>query len=290
MHRNKAAAASSQSNKSSHVPSGVTLVDTVGAGRLLPPRGDPQQRKGGGVSPEYWAMMFFSAVCVAGMAFYMGKQPEHPDERIMSPQSLALYNGKGNHPLYLAILGQVFDVTAGVRHYGKDGGYHGFVGRDGSRAFITGDFTAGGLIDDVSGLSPEDYLGLTRWRNFYHKQYLFKGRVFGRFYDLEGKATPALLAVDEVARRAEADAQLRQEAEKSAAMGMKCNIRYSQADGGFVWCDGGRYPRKVFAQQADGAPATRCGCFDQVGWSDLRQLYPDCHPEATECRTSPPST
>lgn len=38
----------------------------------------------------------------------------------------------------LAILGQVFDVTKGRRHYGKDGGYSFFAGKDASRAYVTG--------------------------------------------------------------------------------------------------------------------------------------------------------
>jgi len=33
-------------------------------------------------------------------------------------------------------------------------------GRDGSRAFVSGQFDEAGLIDDVRGLSSSDYLGL----------------------------------------------------------------------------------------------------------------------------------
>ncbi len=40
--------------------------------------------------------------------------------------------------LRLALLGEVFDVTAGRRHYGADGDYKFFAGIDGSRAFVTG--------------------------------------------------------------------------------------------------------------------------------------------------------
>ena len=39
-------------------------------------------------------------------------------------------------PIYLAVLGRVFDVTKGADYYGPGaGGYSGFAGRDGSRAF-----------------------------------------------------------------------------------------------------------------------------------------------------------
>lgn len=40
-----------------------------------------------------------------------------------------------------SILGEVFDVSKGEKYYGKKGAYKGFVGRDASRAFITGDFS-----------------------------------------------------------------------------------------------------------------------------------------------------
>ena len=50
-------------------------------------------------------------------------------------------------------MGEVFDVTKGARHYGKGGSYSFFTGRDGSRAFTTGDFKDG-LTDDLNGLKP----------------------------------------------------------------------------------------------------------------------------------------
>lgn len=51
-----------------------------------------------------------------------------------------------------------------------------FVGQDGTRAFVTGDFTPAGLISDVSGLKPDDYLGLVHWLEFYIKTYTFVGK------------------------------------------------------------------------------------------------------------------
>lgn len=52
--------------------------------------------------------------------------------RVLSSHELSLYNGQeGSKGLYLAILGQVFDVHRGHRHYGPGGTYH----------FMTGNFT-----------------------------------------------------------------------------------------------------------------------------------------------------
>lgn len=52
--------------------------------------------------------------------------------RVLSSHELSLYDGQeGSRGLYLAILGQVFDVHKGYKHYGPGGPYH----------FMTGDFT-----------------------------------------------------------------------------------------------------------------------------------------------------
>lgn len=56
-----------------------------------------------------------------------------PLVKLLSSHELSLYNGhKGSKGLYLAILGQVFDVHKGHKHYGPGGTYH----------FMTGDFTS----------------------------------------------------------------------------------------------------------------------------------------------------
>jgi hypothetical protein len=50
------------------------------------------------------------------------------------------------------------------------------------------------------------------------------------------------------------------------------------------------YPRKLFLDMDGGQPTWRCACFKELGWSDLRQIYPgkcrsagrsDPHKEAT---------
>lgn len=51
--------------------------------------------------------------------------------RLFSSDELSLFDGQeGSMGLYLAILGQVFDVHQGHKHYGPGGAYH----------FMTGDF------------------------------------------------------------------------------------------------------------------------------------------------------
>ncbi len=63
-----------------------------------------------------------------------------PEEGIaFSEVELQHYRGQTDDtPIYLAIRGRVYDVTAGRSYYGPGRSYHSFVGRDATRAFGTG--------------------------------------------------------------------------------------------------------------------------------------------------------
>lgn len=41
-------------------------------------------------------------------------------ERLFTPQQLQQFDGTGGRRIYLAILGSVYDVTTGAKHYGED--------------------------------------------------------------------------------------------------------------------------------------------------------------------------
>lgn len=62
------------------------------------------------------------------------------------------------------------------------------AGRDASRAFVTGDHSEAGLVDDVSDLSFSEVLTLQNWLAFYEKNYEFVGRYptghFRRFHSV----------------------------------------------------------------------------------------------------------
>ncbi|KAI1496408.1 putative heme binding protein [Biscogniauxia marginata] len=59
----------------------------------------------------------------------------------LTPEQLALYDGTDeSQPVYLAINGTIYDVSANRRTYGPGGSYHALAGADASRSFVTGCF------------------------------------------------------------------------------------------------------------------------------------------------------
>ncbi|KAJ3312980.1 hypothetical protein HDV04_002462 [Boothiomyces sp. JEL0838] len=100
-------------------------------------------------------------------------------EKVFTTKQLALYDGSDpNRPIYLAIKGRVYDVTAGANYYGKGGGYSFFAGKDATRAFITGCFQTH-LTHDLRGITEEQMKSLNSWIEIYENsdKYFYVGRV-----------------------------------------------------------------------------------------------------------------
>lgn len=82
--------------------------------------------------------------------------------------------------LWIAVMGYVFDVSAGAKFYGVGGPYHGLTGRDATFALALGDLT---LVDDkVVGreLTREaDLAEARRWLEYFagHDKYVRVGRL-----------------------------------------------------------------------------------------------------------------
>ncbi|OWF44334.1 neuferricin-like [Mizuhopecten yessoensis] len=225
--------------------------------------------------------------------------------RIFTKDELWKYRGEGDSAVYLAVLGQVFDVTKGRKHYGPGGGYEFFSGRDGTRAYVSGDFTEAGLIDDITGLSLTDIRGLDDWIKFYKKDYIYVGKVVGNFYNAEGTATEAYREYEKQLATAEKEKVL------TAADYRRfppCNSESAQGKGRRLWCsnlsggiqrDWTGLPREYYRP---GTTKPRCACVKDVGppsetpnvpSADHRnvgdldnpnmKVYPGCEPKSVSC-------
>lgn len=87
------------------------------------------------------ALLCLGAAWLLGRGFDPRAWLLPPRDRLLGAAELARYRGAAGEPgLYLAVLGRVFDVERGRRHYGPGGAYSGLAG------------TAGGV--GVGGFGP----------------------------------------------------------------------------------------------------------------------------------------
>ncbi|PQM34518.1 membrane-associated progesterone-binding protein 4 [Prunus yedoensis var. nudiflora] len=170
-----------------------------------------------------------------------------------------------------------FRRTKGKSHYGEGGGYNHFSGRDASRAFVSGNFTGDGLTDSLRDLSSTQVKSVVEWRDFYFRSYT-------SYYDSEGNPTKYLKGVEAKAARG---AQLLEKQKNEEAKQPSCNSRWSQDEGGEVWCDEGvpRLVQRPLEIALTGKMSKRCACFkeDQLDQSGL-EVYEGCDFLAKTCR------
>jgi len=158
------------------------------------------------------------------------------EERIFTTEEIKEYDGSDpNKPIYVVVLGQVFDVTKGKSHYQKGTGYNVFAGQDASSAFVTGDFSSGKPKDSIDGLTPQQVADIWHWVDFYgkHNQYFYVGKLIGRYYNEKGEPTAEYDKVQEQLKEAK-KLKAAEEAENIKFPG--CNSRWAEGVGGEVWC------------------------------------------------------
>ncbi|XP_050234410.1 membrane-associated progesterone-binding protein 4 [Mercurialis annua] len=230
-------------------------------------------------------LMVISVVVTLIALFIASRFPVSPKQRLFSSEEIALYNGSDDSlPILLGILGSVFDVSKGKSHYGGGGGYNHFAGRDASRAFVSGNFTGDGLSDSLQGLSSTEVKSVVEWREFYFKSYTYAGKLVGRYYDMQGNPTKSLKGVEAKAARG---AQLLEKQKSEEAKLPSCNSKWSQDEGGEVWCETG-FPRLIqrpLEIALTGKMSKRCACFtkDELSQTGL-EVYEGCDFLAKTCR------
>eukprot|EP00668_Euglena_longa_P045817 GGOE01061499.1.p1 GENE.GGOE01061499.1~~GGOE01061499.1.p1 ORF type:complete len:285 (+),score=65.00 GGOE01061499.1:181-1035(+) len=211
---------------------------------------------------------------------------------VFTPEELAEYDGRHpRKPLYLAVLGEVFDVTTGAQHYQQGTGYHCFVGRDASAAFMTGKFQGDGLTSDVSDLAPEGLQAVLGWRDFYakHETYRKVGLLAERYYDLRGRPTESWHEMDRRRREVEGHALKRELILKRYK---DCNSKSVMAEPYFtVWCDANSSPQRYIRELVlkpllpSGQEERRCVCATEAQFQDEGvRRYHDCAPLAIQCQ------
>ena len=243
----------------------------------------------------------------------VGTSSEHSTDaarsHLFTPEELSKYVRKSTG-LYLAILGEVYNVTAGAKHYRPGASYAHFTGRDASRSFATGDADFASLTDDTSGMTLEELKGIAQWYDFYakHDEYTHVGYVIGRYYDSSGVPS-GLFPWDELKRADEIEERRKQRMPA-------CNSRWEQKVGSTVWCStksGGidrswvGVPRlydealdpesggslgNLQAPRDTNTKPRRCVCVppELAGEQPHLSIYEGCEPDAETCNVlKPPS-
>ncbi|KAJ2952913.1 hypothetical protein O0L34_g7279 [Tuta absoluta] len=211
------------------------------------------------------------------------------NKSIFTEQELSQYDGNVNKKLYLALMGSVFDVSKGKTHYGEGGSYHYFVGKDGSRSFITGNFrNENEDRDHVIDLTCDELFGLVQWKATFKQKYKLVGVLVGRYYEESGEPTAYSRQLEERIDQCKYEKEREKQAEEKFP---PCNMEWSVSDGSKVWCtknSGGisrswvGVPRQLYTPGED---KPRCVCINlQMDNSALLlKEYDNCQPESTTC-------
>ncbi|KAF7330783.1 Sterol metabolism-related protein [Mycena venus] len=141
----------------------------------LPP--DPTQPTEVGLLGLLKFILYVTIFLALAGKFVTGKLYLGTDQRLFSEKVLAEYNGETGRPTYLAIDGDVYDVSSG-KAYQPGGSYHFMAGKDAARAFGTGCFQTH-WTHDLRGLSDKEWEGVQHWKKFFadHKDYKQVGKV-----------------------------------------------------------------------------------------------------------------
>lgn len=226
-------------------------------------------------------------------------------ERLFTKEELKKCDGGTDSQglLYLAILGEVFDVEKGAQHYRSGGGYSFFTGRDATRAYISGDFSDAGLVDNLDGMDDASLSSIDDWLSFYREEYTHIGKVIGRYYDESGNPTKELLSIKLKISKIQKNKWI-QEQEKDIFP--PCNSEWSKELGSKVWCtkqSGGvdrdwvGVPRQLQRKGKDarcvcvrnsGPPSNDASTTDHKNRGDLDhpdlKEYPACPPDTDTCK------
>ncbi|KAI2800390.1 Neuferricin [Blomia tropicalis] len=207
-------------------------------------------------------------------------------QRLFTRHTLARYTDEPQ--ILLAFLGVVYDVTDGP-YYRPDGSYHFFAGKDGTRAFLTGEFTVEELRDDITDLDESYYTGIDTWLSLYEGKYRKIGRIIGSYYDRNGCETEKLHLVRKRLNGTKNDVEdERMETERFPP----CNSEWNGTEQrGRVWCSnmsGGIHrswigrPRLFFTLIGK---SWRCACVQDDNmiddWCDLVQTTSKPKPKSS---------
>ncbi|GER45118.1 membrane-associated progesterone binding protein 2 [Striga asiatica] len=96
----------------------------------------------------------------------------------LTPRQLKNYDGTDpSKPIYVAIRGQIYDVTAGKSFYAPGGDYSIFAGKDASRALAKMSKDESDVVPNLDGLTEKEIGVLDDWEKKFQAKYPIVGTV-----------------------------------------------------------------------------------------------------------------
>eukprot|EP00924_Labyrinthula_sp_SR-Ha-C_P007920 augustus_masked-scaffold_41-processed-gene-0.42-mRNA-1 protein AED:0.35 eAED:0.35 QI:0/-1/0/1/-1/1/1/0/318 len=188
--------------------------------------------------------------------------------KLFTKSELEEYNGETKRERYLAVLGEVYDVTDG-EFYKPGGGYEFFVGKDATRGFTTGQDE-----DDSEELflnmSDSTIHGAVGWTMFYrdHDTYDLVGKVIGKYFDGNGHSTELRNELIKVYFRHQKklDAE-----EKDKRQYPNCSRRWTLDQGAVLYCKQQENLERMDAEHKKKYEGKEFSLVPRKKWSDLRE-------------------
>jgi len=188
-------------------------------------------------------------------------------------------------PIYLAIAGEVFDVSKGEGYYGDNGGYWYLARGDCSLGFTDLSRTESFIPD----WTPSQVSGIDDWRKSYHEQYTFVGLLLGDYYGPHGVPTNVTADfLDKLEEQKRIQARLKAHRQRFPG----CNSR-SDSKGMEVWCSvksGGIAREWVGVPRLIRRPGSKdrsCACihdFTLLTDDEAMESYVGCPDDADRCK------
>ncbi|GAA5896857.1 hypothetical protein JCM5296_002574 [Sporobolomyces johnsonii] len=105
-------------------------------------------------------------------------QLDPPKDTPFTVDELKKYDGSDKDtPIYVAIKGRIYDVSAKRDMYGPGCGYNVFTGKDASKALGKSSLKPEDAVSDYSSLTAEELKVLDDWEKYFQKRYNIVGRV-----------------------------------------------------------------------------------------------------------------
>ncbi|XP_077138417.1 neudesin [Ranitomeya variabilis] len=148
------------------------------------------------------SVLFLGAVvlcCANGDPDGRGTSPPRKPVRLFTDEDLARYNGEQeDQPIYMAVKGAVFDVSAGKEFYGKGAPYNALAGKDSTRAVAKMSLEPEDLIADTTGLTGEQLKSLDDiFESVYKKKYPIVGYTAQRILNKDGSPNSSFKPEDQ---------------------------------------------------------------------------------------------